>query len=157
MPQQLNRYTPPAVTDYGTLLELTAHVDVNLVGLASNIVMAAMSGPTGGGPGNTPDGTVLTPGPGGGGGTITPDVPTGNGGTATGNEVAGRTATGGGGGSGGGGAGGGGLAGAAVGGGDGKLPFTGYPIMLAAGAGAALTSAGVLLRSKLRRRPKGSG
>ena len=161
---QLDRYTPPQVRDYGTLLELTADLDVNLVGVTTNLVLAAMSGPSGGGPGGpggTPDNTVLTPGPGGGGGsTITPDGPTGNGGGATPggvNEVADRDASGGG--SGGGGAGGGGAGGgvgSAAGGEQKKLPFTGFPVMLAAGVGAALTSGGVLLRSRLRRRPGGS-
>ena len=163
----MNTYTPPQVRDYGTLLQLTADLDVNLVGVTSRLVMAAMSGPTGGGPGGpggTPENTVLTPNPGGGGvgGTITPDGPTGNGGGATPggvNEVADRDASGGGGsrggGAGGGGAGGGGL-GAAAAGEQRKLPFTGFPVLLAASVGAVLTSGGVLLRSKLRRRAGGS-
>src|SRR5256885_9199933 len=40
-------YTPPQLKDYGTLLELTAAVDVNFVGMATNAVMAAISNPIG--------------------------------------------------------------------------------------------------------------
>ena len=152
MDQQLKRYTPPHVADYGTLLELTAHVDVNLVGMASNIVMAAISGPTGtpnngGGGGNNfvPD----PPGTGGGGTTFSPDVPTGNGGGASPGDAS-EVASGGASGGGGAGGGGGGLSGAVTGGEGKKLPFTGYPIMLAAGVGAAMTSMGLALRKKLR-------
>src|SRR5256885_8935774 len=40
-------YTPPQLKDYGTLLELTAAIDVNFVGMATNAVMAAISNPIG--------------------------------------------------------------------------------------------------------------
>lgn len=157
----MTTYTRPHVRDYGTLLELTADVDVNFVGFASNLVMAAISGPTGGGGGGEggsgPGGTVVTP-------DNTAGGPTGNGGGGTpggeAGDVGGEDTGGGSGGGGGGSAGGGSAGGGAAGGGGGggrKLPFTGYPVLLATGVGAALTSAGLTLRSRLRRRGAGSG
>ena len=38
-------YSKPEVRDYGTLLEVTSHVDVNFLGAVSNLVLAAISGP----------------------------------------------------------------------------------------------------------------
>jgi hypothetical protein len=104
------KYNQPQVKDYGTLLELTADIDVHFTGAVSNIVLAAMSAPTGGG-------------------------------------VGGQDASGGGGGAD-------GLGDAvATGGPPGKLPFTGFPVMLLAAAGAALTAFGAAIRSTVKRRP----
>lgn len=131
MPDQHNNYSPPRVEDYGTLLELTAAVDVNVVGLVGNVVMAAMSNPMGG-----PHATDPTLQPGAGG-------------------VLGGTGGGGGGltGGGGGGAGGGGFLAHLLGGGGGggKLPFTGFPVVLLAAIGAMVASAGAALSALLRR------
>jgi len=49
-------YIAPQVRDYGTLVELTAAVDINLVGAAGNLVMAAMSAPIA--PGGAVEGQV---------------------------------------------------------------------------------------------------
>ncbi len=38
-------YEKPEVRDYGTLLEVTSHIDVNFLGAVSNLVLAALSGP----------------------------------------------------------------------------------------------------------------
>jgi hypothetical protein len=103
------RYNQPQVRDYGTLLELTADMDVHLTSAVSNIVVAAMSNPI-----------------------------------AVGGAEAGGSSAGGGGGSdpi---------AAGPAPGG---KLPFTGFPVMLLAAVGAALATLGSVIRSSLRRRP----
>ena len=71
------RYAPPQVTDYGTLLELTSHIDVNFTGAVSSLVLAAMSGPLGavsgtgsGSPGGNggAGGVTQAAGPHGGGG-----------------------------------------------------------------------------------------
>jgi hypothetical protein len=128
---QQTRYSRPQVRDYGTLLELTAAVDVNLVGAMGNVVMAAMSNPLGSPVATDPSNYS------GGGGVL--------GGGA------------GGGGAGGGGAGhgsGGGIAGLFGGGGpSGKLPFSGFPVVLLAAIGAMMASAGAILRAMVRRDP----
>ncbi|HEX8075416.1 MAG TPA: hypothetical protein VF545_10595 [Thermoleophilaceae bacterium] len=118
-------YSRPEVKDYGTLLELTAQLDVHTVGVAANVVMAAMSSPMAPMQDPTVAGTLDT------------------------NQVGG--ARGGGGGGGGGGLLG---LGSGGGGGGGKLPFTGFPVMLLASLGAAMASAGVALRALLRRQPR---
>jgi hypothetical protein len=41
------KYTQPQVRDYGTLLELTADIDVHFTGAVSNLVVAALSAPMG--------------------------------------------------------------------------------------------------------------
>lgn len=130
-------YTQPQVRDYGTLLEVTSHIDVNFVSGVANLVMAAMSGPLGA-TGNTQGNGVTIPGGSGGVGGVA-----GSGGTG---GVAG----------GGPGGGGGGLLGLGANGGGGKLPFTGFPTILVASIGAALASTGAALRLLLRRRPRRS-
>jgi hypothetical protein len=141
------RYTPPLVSDYGTLLEMTADGGALMhVGMNSGVVMAATSvplHPPGGPPGTppvTPPGgeTVDVLGQGGGGGG---DVDTGGGG-------GGGETLGGGGGSGGGGAGGAG----GGGGSGGELPFTGFAAAAVGAIGAGLSAAGLAIRSRLRRR-----
>jgi hypothetical protein len=127
-------YRPPQLKDYGTLLELTAAVDVNFVGMASNVVMAVMSNPISGTPWAND-----------------PSLHSGAG------EVLGGAA-GGGSGGGGGASGGGGAGGIAHlfggGGGGGKLPFTGFPVVLLAAIGAMVASAGAALRSLVRRKER---
>jgi len=124
------RYSRPQVRDYGTLLELTAAVDVNLVGAMGNVVMAAMSNPLG-----SPRASDPSLQSGGVGGAL--------GGGASGGA---------GGGAGGGGGGGGGLGSLlGGGGGGGKLPFTGFPVVLLAAIGAMVASAGAVLRGLVRR------
>ena len=119
---EASTYTAPQVKDYGTLLELTAHIDVNFVGAAANVVMAAMSTPIGGG------GVANNP-------SISHAASGGVGGV----------------GAHGGGGGGGGLLSAAGGGGGGKLPFTGFPVVLLAAVGAMVASLGAVLRAMVRR------
>jgi hypothetical protein len=114
------RYSPPHVTDYGTLLELTSHIDVNFTGAVSNLVLAAMSGPLGAVSGT---GSGSPGGSGGAGGVTQAAGPHGAGGGFLG-----------------------------LGGGGGKLPFTGFPTLLVAAVGAALASAGATIRMLLRRR-----
>ena len=120
----ISTYSAPQVRDYGTLLDVTAHIDVNFVGAVANVVIAAMSSPLGGG--------------GGGGGAVDPNHASGG--------IGGVSARGGGGGGitkllGGGG-----------GGGGGKLPFTGFPVVLLAAVGAMFASLGATLRALVRRR-----
>ena len=55
----LAAYSKPEVRDYGTLLEVTSHVDVNFLGAVSNLVLAAISGPL------PPHGTISQTGSGG--------------------------------------------------------------------------------------------
>jgi hypothetical protein len=159
-------YSPPAITDHGSLVDLTADFDLTFVGSVVKAVSLAAVSPVivpGGGevpaPNNTPGGvpeTVNVLGGGESGGTpqvpvegpeVLSDVGSGPGDTdVTGAPVGGAGDAAGSGGSGGGGSAAGG------GGGGGDLPFTGYYASLSAGAGAALTTAGLLLRSKLRRK-----
>jgi len=114
----------PQVRDYGTLLELTADLDVHGVSMLSNVVMAALSNPIGS-PGGVVQGEIEVGGAdtsgGGAGGVGDP------GGTA--DKLATAPA------------------------GDGKLPFTGFAALLAATAGAALVTVGAAVRAGLRRRP----
>lgn len=44
---QPKTYIQPRVRDYGTLVDLTAAVDVHFLGVVSNVVMAAISNPLG--------------------------------------------------------------------------------------------------------------
>jgi hypothetical protein len=131
-------YSPPVVKDYGTLLELTAALDVNVMGAISNLAMAAVSGPIGGP--NTPGA------PGGTGGTgnlLGGHVSDGIGNAPAGGNSPGNA----------GGGGHGGIVGLVFGGkGAGKLPFTGFPVVLIAAFGAAFASTGAAIRSLLRRR-----
>jgi hypothetical protein len=123
---EASTYTAPQVKDYGTLLELTAHIDVNFVGAAANVVMAAMSSPIGGGGGVADNPSISHAASGG---------------------VGGVSAHGGGTGGGGGGL----LSAARGGGGGGKLPFTGFPVVLLAAVGAMVASLGAVLRAMVRR------
>lgn len=163
-------YSEPRITDYGTLVELTADFDLNFAGsVARAVTLAQVSMPIGDLPGevgeptivnepeptivdNPPDTTIVNNPPSGDAGVL-PGGPIegggpGGGAPSGGGEVRGDGPIGGGGGAPGGAAG----VPAAGGGAGGKLPFTGYPALLAAGAGALLTTAGVVVRSKLRRR-----
>jgi hypothetical protein len=120
-------YTPPEVRDYGTLLEVTAELDVAFVGAMTNVVMAALSAPIGGEVrGDTEDFFGN-----GGGGSLGAGDDVGGGGAgealATGDPGAGGT----------------------------RLPFTGFPVAMAAGIGAAFVTFGAAARSALRRRPPG--
>ena len=122
-------YSRPQIRDYGTLLELTTQIDVNLVGAFANVVMATMSGPLASGHVGDPSYTA------GGAGGVT---------------------GGGGGGPGGAGGGGGSFFGLSLGHGGGgrggKLPFTGFPVVVVAAIGAAFASMGAALRAGLRRK-----
>lgn len=157
-PEQVSKdaYSRPRVTDHGSLVALTADFDANFVGSVAKVVlMAQVSMPlvTPGDDGSfVPSGDVIpddgsggtvpdtTPGGGGGGGGV-PSVPGSDGGGASpgGGEGGGGTAPAGG-----------GVAVAADQGG--KLPFTGYAVLVVAGVGAAFTSTGVAVRAALRRR-----
>lgn len=157
-------YNPPAITDHGSLVDLTADFDLTFVGSVAKVVSLAAVSPAiinpGGGevpnannPGGAPETVNVLSGGGGSGGTpeVINDSPevlsdVGSGGPGESDVTGAPGGVAGSGGSGGGAAGGGG------GGGGGDLPFTGYPAMLSAAAGAALTTAGVTLRSKLRRK-----
>lgn len=156
-------YDPPAICDYGSLRRLTADFDVQFMGsVLKAATFAAVSAPVIGGGGgidasNAGTPTATTPSvpidsssvlPGQGTGTdgvspttdLTGIVPTADHGDVLGGSGssggAGTVAAGGGG-----------------GGGDGRLPFTGLAVMVLAGVGVAFSSAGVALRTKLRRRP----
>jgi hypothetical protein len=128
-------YRKPEITDHGTLAELTAAFDVSFLGSAAKLVtMAAVSVPVSAGidvAGAT--GSSGTPA----GGTLgqhaahTVTTPHAAAGSPAGSGAAGGGASGGGGG----------------------LPFTGYPLAIAAGIGTLLSMAGYTLRAKLRRRP----
>lgn len=152
-------YSPPSITDHGSLVDLTADFDLTFVGSVAKVVSLAAVSPAVGGlipGGETPNPSgpgggaetvnVLSGGGSGGGGS--PDL-TGDGPTVRGDAGAGApgpSAPGGAGDVAGAGAGGGG------GSGGGNLPFTGFYVTASAAAGAALTTAGVALRSKLRRK-----
>jgi hypothetical protein len=121
-------YFPPVVSDYGTLLEMTADTGaLSHVGMGGGFLIAQA----------TVD--VLGQGGGGGGGPL--DTGGGGGGETLGG--------GGGGGSAGGGGGGGGSGG---GGGGGELPFTGFAAAAVGAIGAGLSAAGLAIRKRLRRR-----
>ena len=143
-------YVPPAIEDYGSLVELTAAFDPDLLNTVakSALSLAVVSTPIP--PGNVPDSGVLpetltsTPtgtetvgqtGPGGGSGSGAPGGTVGQGAAGVG--------------SGGGGSGSAGAGGSAAGG---RLPFTGYTVVLTAAVGAAIAGAGTSARSALRRR-----
>lgn len=162
----MTSYSTPAITDHGSLIDLTADFDLGFVGSVAKVVSLAAVSPTVGGviPG---DGTTTTPGgiagvldsvgilssgePSGAsevlddGPTVGSDLgsgPTdGAGPPADEGAVAGVGSEGGGEGGG---------PGSLQG--EGGLPFTGYYATLFAAAGATLTTAGVMLRSKLRRK-----
>jgi hypothetical protein len=147
-------YVPPLVSDYGTLLEMTAEAGSLMhVGMGNGFLVAQASvpltppggppggPPPGGPPGDTPP--VLGQGGGGEGGDV---LDTGGGGGGGGG---GETPGGGGGGGGGdvldtGGGGG--------GGGGGELPFTGFAAAAVGAVGAGLSAAGLAIRSRLRGR-----
>jgi hypothetical protein len=115
-------YIRPQVRDHGTLVELTADIDVNFVGAVANVVMAAITSP-------------MTPtGDGGTAGLIERNV----GGVGSGGGVGGVGS-------------GGGLGGAPPGGGS-NLPFTGFQALLLAALGAMFSGTGALIRSKLARK-----
>jgi hypothetical protein len=97
------KYNQPQVRDYGTLLELTADIDVHVTGAVSNLVIAAMSNPIDPARGGSSSGGGVDP-------LVTGPPP------------------------------------------GGKLPFTGFPVMLFAAVGAALAAIGSVIRSSLRRR-----
>lgn len=130
-------YNPPQVTDHGSLVALTADFDADFIGsIAKLVTMAQVSPPIGGGQGGAPDGEFLGGGPvsGEGDGEVLVESKSGGGGPGTGRSGPGA----------------GGLLGA-EGGGGGKLPFTGFAVMAVAAVGAAVTSAGVAIKRKLRR------
>ena len=155
-------YHLPAVTDHGTLEDLTASLEHELLGPAFKLVAAsAVSVPIGGSQTPSSGGTLnnsstggvpntVLPGSGStpGSGTLpanavsptTPTVTPGNGvlhDTAAGNSTRSLADP---------------PAGAAAGAdAGGKLPFTGLYIMVLAGFGAAFAGTGVAIRSKLRR------
>jgi hypothetical protein len=142
-------YEAPRVEDYGTLEELTE--DASLLSPLGLGAMAAVTGPL------TPPG-----GPGGGGHgpeTATPptvagefdQTPGDQGGGAPG-DVGGEGGGGGGDVGGGGGDVGGESGGGGAGGGEsGKLPFTGFPVVLAGAVGGVMTAAGAKLRRAVSR------
>jgi len=148
----------PQVTDYGTLADLTADFDLDLAAnLSRSVVMLAVSPPLNQGSGvlgGTESGGNTGPqgGPGGdvpdGGGTLG-ERESGGSGSRDGAATGGAGGGGAGGTGGTGGTGGGEAVGAGTGG---KLPFSGLPLALVAGAGAVLSGAGLALRSALRRR-----
>jgi len=113
-------YPAPTIEDYGSLVELTAAFDPDLVGsVAKGLSLAVVS-------------AAFLPG--------MESSSTGfSGGGSGGGDTAGASGAGGGGGEGGSGAG-------------GRLPFTGYSVVLTAAVGAALAGAGAGAKSALRRR-----
>jgi hypothetical protein len=132
-------YNPPQVTDHGSLVALTADFDADFIGsIAKLVTMAQVSAPLGGGGGDGggPEDDVLGGGPitGGAEGEVLVESKSGGGGPGTGRSGPGA----------------GGPLGA-EGGGGGKLPFTGFAVMAVAAVGAAVTSAGVAIKRKLRR------
>ena len=148
-------YGHPHIQDYGSLVELTADLDLHMVGSVAKIVsLASVSNPIGGGGGgdfgSVPDGGGTAPTHAthstGGEAQFSPTLD--NGGEVLGDRHIGAGPQGGsldGASSG-------STGGAAGGGATGKLPFTGYAAMMIAGFGAALASGGAVLRSKLRYR-----
>jgi hypothetical protein len=147
------RYERPSVSDYGTLVELTADagmlLGVGLAGLSAPLTPpdtpGGPGGPGGGGGGGEVAGSFQVPDAGGEGGAIGEAAP-GQG--APGESVpAGAEAQGG---AGGGGGGGGGPV--ETGGGAGSLPFTGFAAAGVAGLGALVGGAGAALRRAAKRR-----
>ena len=145
----LAEYVTPAVTDYGTLVEMTTAA--HLIRGAAGVHDLSFSSPNGGGGpiggGSNPPGPVETAGP--TAGTIT-DVTNAPGGGSPGNTSGGGDPGGGvlsGGGTSGGGASGGGAPG-----GGGKLPFTGFEAGVVGAIGSALAAGGTALRRAVRRR-----
>jgi hypothetical protein len=125
-------YSPPRITDYGTLVDLTAdggamaHVGLRIAAVTTPVT------PGGGGGGletDTPNNSVLGQGDSGGDGV-------------GGDEGGGAGGTSGGGGGGGG----------SGGGGGGKLPFTGFAAGALGAVGAGLSAGGLALRERLRRK-----
>ena len=131
-------YETPEIRDYGTLMDLVAGFDATFIGSVAKVVTMAAVSPVmfGGGfdpPGGGVLGDVLGEGPVSGGET---------GGAKTGpaaKPVGGSGV-------------GGSLLGGAVAPEGGKLPFTGFAAALLALVGAAMTTLGVAVRAKLRRR-----
>lgn len=159
-------YREPRIADHGTLVQLTADFDAQFLGSVAKVVTMAQisavvvggpeSGPTEAGtPGPTEAGTPLPDDTGGvlgdnvsGGDDTGNGSPVDQGTSGDAGDTAGDTASGGTGADGGGGGGAGAVVATENGG---KLAFTGFPALGFAAAGAALTTAGVVLRSKLRR------
>ena len=131
-------YTPPSVTYHGTVAELTRTQDLSsggqVLAFAAAFANSLTQPPPGGGGG----------GGGGGGAPLVPEGPSGTGGAgASGGPTGAETISQSGGPAAGGGPTGGGGGG---GGGGGRLPFTGLAVIGVAGVGAALASAGAVLR-----------
>ena len=164
-------YSSPRIDDYGSLRDLTADFDITFVGsVAKAVTIAGVSaivaapGPdagTGvGGPG--PDAGTGVGGPGpeagikgvseaGGADTSTPNAGPSGGGAPSGGTVGASNGSPTGGAQPSGGSGGPGDV-SGSGGAGGTLPFTGYAVMVTAAVGAALTGAGLRIRSALRHR-----
>lgn len=156
-------YEPPQITYHGNVAELTlSHhlvVGSKVVGLATSFAASTVNNGGGGGAGVVPSGPeTLTQVPTGGGGsgpitnTVQGPVTTVRGPSTTVHEIHSVGGVGAAGGT----PGGGGVGDvqhtAAAGGGGGKeLPFTGLAVVTVAGVGAALASAGSVLRRVARR------
>jgi hypothetical protein len=137
-------YEPPRIDEYGTLRDITAHLEQALP--AGIGVAGASSVPTGPPPGGPPPGDSRVP-PGPLPGTNPPSGTEGaedfaGGGGGGGGDVGGAELGGGGGGGGG---------GQTVSGGAAELPFTGFPAAVAGAVGAGIASAGAALRRALKR------
>jgi hypothetical protein len=139
-------YVPPAIVDYGDLLEITRDTGLMLhMGIGTFATASSPGTPGGGGDGA---GSYVAPGTAGdlpssgdspGGGDVSP---AGGSGEVAGGDAGGGTDSGGGtGGTGGGG----------TGGGGGELPFSGFAAGLAGAVGAGLSAAGLAARKYLRR------
>jgi hypothetical protein len=136
----LVEYVTPAVTDYGTLVEMTSAA--HLIMGAASVHDLSFSSP------QTPGGSGEPIGGGTSAGTITEIADPGSGNTSpTGGGAPGGGVDPGGGTSAGGASGGG-----ASGGGGGKLPFTGFEAGVVAAIGSAFAAGGGALRRALRRR-----
>jgi hypothetical protein len=141
-------YVTPAVTDYGTLVEMTTAA--HLIMGAAGIHDLSFSSPNGGGGpiggGSNPPGpgepvapsagtiSDLTDGPGGSPGTANGGADPGGGVLSSGGTSAGGTSSGG------------------ASGGGGKLPFTGLEAGVVGAIGSALAAGGTALRRAVRRR-----
>ena len=141
------RYCPPAVTDYGDLVSLTAasHLLLGQAGVSDLTFSPAVGNP------GVPD---AGSDPGTGNGTSMPTADPVDFGGDSGAGGGGEGGDGGDGGSGGGGSSGGGSAGGAAGAGaagGGSLPFTGMAVAAASAVGGALVATGTALRRFARR------
>lgn len=157
-------YDTPCIEDYGSLVELTADVDLSFELVRSVAMLAVVSAPIvlpGTGGGSAPDAggapqppavDLGSPGPGGtlgdldqGGSDLSGGGTEGPSGGLAGDRASGGAGTGGGGAAG---EGGGGGAGDSIG--SGKLPFTGLLVPVIGGLGMALSLAGTWMRQRLR-------